>query len=125
MVKRWLLKLYLLTAGIRFYQTDTIPKTPEFRKVVFETIEDKEVQFFFYKDDFEHYIFRAGSIRKIKTVGYLIQAKFHDKAPSCLTVYNNIRFLFIANSYILNDEKLICETLLSIYLDLLKKRLKT
>lgn len=123
MFKKLILKLYLTFRGIRFYETDTMPKSQEIRKVIFELIDDRQVEFYFYRETFVDLIYKAGAIKEVEFVGYMVRANFHEDVPEKLMKYNNMKFVFLANDYLLDDEQLICETLLGIYLDLIKTQL--
>lgn len=124
MVTGCLFKLYLFYKGIRFYKTDATPRTPQFRTAAFQTVGQKQVEFHFYRETFEDLIYKRGRIRTESFVGYIIQAKLDDELPERLTRYNNLKFFFNSKNWILKDDKLICQTLLNIYLDFLNAELK-
>jgi hypothetical protein len=125
MFKRLLFKLYLFHKGIRFYKTESTPRVPQFRTAVFQTVGNSQVEFHFYKEVCEDLIFKHGAIRSEKFIGYVIQAKLSNVLPEKLAAYNNLKFFFNTKNLILKDEDTICDTLLNIYLDFLRKELKS
>ena len=124
MLQKLLFRMYLFYKGIRFYKTETIPKSPEFRKAVFETVGNHQVEFYFYREICEDLIFRRGGIRKQTFIGYVIQARFDKNLPEVLYQYNNLKFFFNSKNFVLKDESQICHALLNIYLDFLRSELR-
>lgn len=122
--KRLVLSLYLKYKGIRFYKTDTTPRTPEFQRAIFKTVGGHAVEFVFYRETFEDLIYKRGAFSKATFVGYVIQAKFEDGMPDSLLQYNNLKFFFNSRNIILKDEQAIASTLLSIYLDFIKQEIQ-
>lgn len=120
-LKTLFLKVFLYFVGIRFYKTDLIPITAEFRKAIFRTFQGQEIEFIFYKEIFEDIIYRNGKISKINFHKYIIHSKFTDNL-NCkeLLVFNNMKFLFDSSKIIINDEAIITDVLLGIYLDFIK-----
>ncbi len=124
MFKKFLFKLYLFHKGIRFFRTDTVPRTPQFRTAVFDTVGKHRIEFHFYREACEDLIYRNGRVRCEKFIGYVIQAKFDEALPQKLASYNNLKFFFNSRNWILKDDDAICETLLNIYMDFLNLELK-
>lgn len=123
-LKRLFLGLYLNYKGIRFYKTDTTPKTPEFQRAVFKTAGGYTVEFVFYKEIFEDLIYKRGVFSKEQFIGYVIQARFDEDLEGSLIRYNNLKFFFNSRNIILRDEHSIAATLLSIFLDFIKLELQ-
>ena len=123
-LKRLLLGLYLNYKGIRFYKTDTVPRSPEFQRAIFKTVGGHAVEFAFYRETFEDLIYRRGTFSKATFIGYVIQAKFEDGMPDSLLRYNNLKFFFNSRNIFLTDEHAIAATLLRIYLDFIKQEIK-
>jgi hypothetical protein len=124
MLKGFLFKLNLFHKGIRFYRTDAMPRTPQFKTAIFQTVNGRQVEFHFYKEACEDLIYRHGRIRSEKFIGYVIQAKLDQALPARLVNYNNLKFFFNSRNWIIKNDELICQTLLNIYLDFLKAELK-
>jgi len=123
MFQTLIFKLYIFLFGIRFYKTEAVPKSPEFRTATFETVGKHRVEFFFYREVCEDLIFRHGAIHKEKFIGYVIQAKFDQELPEVLYQYNNLKFFFNSKYLRINSEERICRALLDIYLDFLRHEL--
>lgn len=124
-IKDLMFRWYLFYKGIRFYKTESIPKSPEFRKAVFQTVGDHKIQFFFYREICEDLIFKRGRIKKETWIGYLIQTKIDDNLPECLRRYNNLKFFFNSRNWVVSDQEKTTDTLLRIYLDFLKTELES
>lgn len=124
MFKRFLFRLYLFHKGIRFYRTDTMPRCPQFKTAVFQTVGNHRVEFHFYRESCEDLIYKNGRIRSEKFIGYTIQAKLDQDLPEKLAAYNNLKFFFNSKNWILKDDEVICQTLLHIYLDFIDAELK-
>lgn len=112
--------MYLYFKGIRFYETECIPKSPEFRKAVFDTVNKKQVEFYFYREICEDIIFKRGKLSKETFIGYVIQARFDSSFPEKIYRFNNMKFFFNSKNVLVTDEYQICDTMLHIYLDFLK-----
>lgn len=125
MLNKILLRLYLYINGMRFYETMAVPKTPEFKKAVFEVVCDRRVEFYFYKEVTEDLLFLRGKIKKQSSVGYVIQARFDENLPAKLYRYNNLKFFFTSSNIIINDDDMICSVLLEIYLDFLRQEMES
>lgn len=113
-------KLMLHYRGIRFFRTDIIPRKAEFRRTEFQTLDDRQIQFLFYREEFENIIFKRGKIFKESFHCYIVQSKFDNYFPDDINKFNNLKFVFNANSLILTDEEKICTALLNVYLDFIK-----
>lgn len=124
MFKRFLFRLYLFHRGIRFYRTDALPRTPQFRTAVFKTVGNHLVEFHFYREACEDLIYRHGRIHSEKFIGYVIQAKLDQDLPEKLYCYNNLKFFFNSKDWIIKDDNEICDALLNVYLDFLQSELK-
>lgn len=124
MLKRFLFKLYLFHRGIRFYRTGTVPGTLQFKTAVFQTVNGRQVEFHFYKEQCEDLIYKHGIIRREKFIGYVIQAKLDQTLPANLVNYNNLKFFFNSRNWLFKNDDFICETLLNIFLDFLKADLE-
>lgn len=123
MFQTLLFKLYLFFHGIRFYKTDAVPKSPEFRTASFQTVGRHNVEFFFYREVCEDIIYSKGRIRKEKFIGYVLKARFDETLPDIFCQYNNMKFFFNSRYLKITDENKICDALLSIYLDFLRHEL--
>lgn len=124
MLRLLLFKLYLFFNGIKFYKTEAVPKSPEFRSAIFETVGKHKVGFYFYRETYEDLIFCRGKIRRSPLNGYVIQVKFDEGHVGPLYQYNNLKFFFNRKFIPLTDENRICEILLGIYMDFLRSELK-
>lgn len=123
-MKLLLFRLYLYFAGVRFYRTTVVPKSPEFKTALFEMVGGKNVEFFFYREEGEDLIYRQGRIHRERFVGYVIQARFNEDFPEILYKYNNLKFFFNINNLLRVSEEDISKVLLSIYMDFLKSDMK-
>ena len=117
------LRLCLYFIGIRFYKTDMIPKTPEFKSVVIKTVGDHKMQFFFFKETFEDLIYKRGKVYRECFTGIVIQARFSDDLPDNIKTFNNLKFFFNNKSMMLQNEELISSVLLNVFLDVIKEEL--
>jgi hypothetical protein len=125
MLQKLLFRIYLYFKGIRFYETECIPKSPEFRRAVFDTVNKKTVEFFFYREICEDLIFRRGKLSKETFIGYVIQARFDNSFPDRIVHFNNMKFFFNSKNILFQDESQICDIMLHIYLDFLKAELRS
>lgn len=115
-VRRLWLKIILFYRGIRFYQTDIVPKSPEFRSAEFRLIGGQIVEFFFFKDESVDLIFKRGKITRELFIGIVIQARFESDASPVLRRYNNLKFFFNTKNILVSDENEIAAALLQIYI---------
>ena len=123
-IKRLWLKAVLHYRGIRFYQTDIVPKSPEFRSAEFMVVGGHTVEFFFFKDECVDLIFKRGRISKEQFIGIVIQARFTSEAPPMLSKYNNLKFFFNTKNIFVSDEIEIASALLEIYIRFIENELK-
>ena len=123
-MKLFLFRLYLYFAGVKFYMTNSIPKSPQYKTALFEVVNGKNVEFFFYREEGEDLIYRRGRIRRETFVGYVIQAKFDIAFPEILYKYNNLKFFFNINNVLKVSEEDVSKVLLSIYMDFLKSDMR-
>jgi hypothetical protein len=122
-LKYLVFKLVLFVRGIRFFKTDIIPSNAEFRKAEFKTLNDHTVEFLFYREVFQDIIFRRGRIHKENFHCYIIQSKFDNDLPPDIKQFNNLKFVFNLNSVFLIEEEKVCEVLLGVYLDFIKREI--
>lgn len=124
MLLRHLLYLYIYFKGITFFKTLTIPANAEFIRAEFRTIQDYEIQFSFYREDFCDLIYRRKMFHRKNYTGYIIQAKFDDRFPESLTGMNSMKFLF--KDCVLNtlSDRLVSSMLLDLYLEYIQARLE-
>ncbi len=111
--------------GIRFYEMESAPKTAEFRRAEFKTVQGHSVAFSFYKENCRDLIYRKNKISEKFFTGYIIQAKFDAiDIPKELLRYNSCK-IFFDRSYVesINEDELTSQ-LLAIYLDFIKAELE-
>jgi len=123
MLRRWLLALQLRLFGLRFYRTGLVPKSQEFKKAVFGTVNGKTVEFFLYKEACEDLIYRFGRIYKTKFIGYIAQAKFDESFPVKISQFNNMKFFFHVGLIKNLSEDEIGRALVETYIKFLKAEL--
>jgi len=124
MLKTLLVKLYLFFHGVRFYTTDRIPKTGEFKKAEFYTIDGCHIKFYFYKEIYEDLIFKRNKFYKEKFIGYLIQADLDPKIPEEFQVFNNLKIVFNSNLITAHNENEVDRELLAIYISFMKQEMQ-
>lgn len=125
MFRKLFFRLYLFFNGIRFYQTDALPQSKQFKTAVFETVANHIVEFHFYREECEDLIYRFGQIRSERFIGYVIQAKLDKDLPEILYRYNNLKFFFSGRDWLIRDDDEICGILLNVYLDFINDELKS
>ncbi len=123
MLFKWLFALQLALFGLRFYKTDFVPRSQEFKKAVFETVNGKTVEFFLYKEEFEDLIYRFGYIKRVKFFGYVVQARLDESFPPSIGQFNNMKFFFRVNFLRRLTEDEIRHTLVMAYIKFLKAEL--
>jgi hypothetical protein len=123
-MKLFLFRLYLYFVGVKFYKTNSVPKSPEYKTASFEMVDGKKVEFFFYREEGEDLIYKLGGVRREEFVGYVIQARFNEELPEILYKYNNLKFFFNINNVLRVSEEDISKVLLSIYMDFLESDMK-
>lgn len=89
-----MIKLYVAMRGIRFYTTERMPCSAAFKKSEFRTVDDREVNFFFYKEIFTDYVRKHSRTKKVQHVAYSICMCVDASLPACLTKYNNLKVVF-------------------------------
>lgn len=116
----------IFNRGIRFYETNIVPKSPDFRSKKFETVDGHEINFYFFKEECEDLIHRRGKISREVFTGYTIQAHFDEGIPIThdLQRFNNLKFFFNGKDFPQIDEKKITDCLLEIYMDFIRSELK-
>lgn len=121
---RYLLYLYLYFKGITFFKTSTVPANAEFIRAEFRTVQDYEIHFSFYREEFCDLVYRRKMFNRKNYTGYIIQARFDDRFPESLTGMNSMKFLF--KDCILNtlSDRLVSNMLLDLYLEYIQARLE-
>lgn len=123
MLRKWLFALQLRIFGLRFYRTGLVPKSQEFKKAVFETVNGKTVEFFLYKEECEDLIYRFGRIMKSKFIGYVVQARLDESFPPSIVQFNNMKFFFHVNFIRDLTEEEVGHALVMAYIKFLKAEL--
>lgn len=116
-------KLIFYFKGIRFFRTDIIPSKAVFRKTEFKTVDDKQLEFLFYREIFEDIVFKRGKIYKENFHCYIVQSNFDESYSNIINQFNNLKFVFNAKSLAFTDEEKICHALLDVYLSFIKHEL--
>lgn len=119
-----LFKLYVYFYGVRFYKLDREVSTSEFRSAQFETVCGREIQFHFHKEEYDDFIYKRGKVRNKVFTGYIVRADLSDELPNTLTRFNNLKIVFNQRRLSLFQEKQVCDFLLLIFLEFLKKELE-
>lgn len=123
LLKNLALRLILRLRGIRFYETSHVPRSQPMRKGIFTTRNQGPVEFHFYKEFCEDLVYKHGKIRKLRFVGFIVQAQFAETVAPPLRRYNNLKFFFPAEYLkFLNDQQ-VTEALLRIYLEFIQHEL--
>lgn len=123
MLRKWLFALQLRIFGLRFYRTGLVPKSQEFKKSVFETVNGRTVEFFLYKEECEDLIYRFGRISKSKFLGYVVQARLDESFPPAIVQFNNMKFFFHVNFIRDLTEEEVAHALVMAYIKFLKAEL--
>jgi hypothetical protein len=123
MLRKWLFALQLRIFGLRFYRTGLVPKSQEFKKAVFETVNGKTVEFFLYKEECEDLVYRFGRITKSKFTGYVVQARLDASFPPKIVQFNNMKFFFHVNFIRDLTEEEVGHALVMAYIKFLKAEL--
>ena len=123
MLKSLFFKLFVFFKGVKFFKYDTALQQTEFKKAVFKTVGDHNLEFLFYKQVAEDLVYRRGRVTRHSFVGYVIQLKVDENLPAEIYKYNNLKFFFKNQSYFVKDENQIASLLLNIYLDYIRKEM--
>ena len=116
----WLkLRIILYFTGIRFYRTDTIPKSSGFmNRAEFTSDTGFGIKFTFYKEECVDLIYKRGKIREERFIGYTVHAEFDEGlSKEIIFKYNNLKFFFRAHKWFKADEVAISRMLLNLFLD--------
>jgi hypothetical protein len=93
-------------------------------QVVVRTIQGHEIEFVFYKETYNDLLYRFGDIFKEDYHGYIVHAKFDKDLPPVLYQFNNLKHFFKGKTYPWIPEDVVCQVLLSIYLNMLKREME-
>jgi len=124
MFNKILLRIIIFFIGIRFYKTTYIPKSESFIEAKFTTIDNKIIEFLFYKEIITDIkLINNNFIKKEKTF-YIIKSIFFSDVPDDILKYNGVSCIFYNRYLQLYNNKDIADTLLEVYLDFIKNELK-
>ena len=116
-------RLLIYFKGIRFYKTDVEAKSREFTRVEIDVINNKNISFYFYEDEYDDFVFRRGIIENVRFKSHTIQAVFHEDLPKKLIKYNNLKIVFRSDDLSFVSREIIAKVLLDIFLDFLRKEI--
>lgn len=118
MLSRLWIQLIIFFKGIRFYETETLPNESHISFASFRTKSGLLVEFYFYKEECVDLVYQRGQIREERFIGYTVHSKFDDGLRDThVFKYNNLKFFFHCPRLLKVDDREICRTLLSIFLD--------
>jgi hypothetical protein len=124
MFKKFLIMFCVYIQGIRFYTTERTPPIKQFRKSVFETIDGKKVEFFFYKEIYTDYIRKYNRVKETQHVAYSIRMEMNDDMGSVLKEYNNLKIVFKYDFGLVKCENELDTLLLYQYMHFLENLIK-
>lgn len=122
-LKNLLVRWMVYRKGIRFYATETVPKSESFKAVEFANTHGVGVEFFFFREESRDIIYKRGMITRERFVGYVIQARFEEHYPETLRSFNNMKFFFNTKEFVAVEEDRLLPILLDIYLDFIKQEM--
>lgn len=114
---RLLVRLYLYVRGIRFFRSLVIPTDAVWMRKEIRTVCGRQVDFNFYRQTYEDYIYRFGKCITKEFTGVLIEAKVGDDLPKILFKFNNLRLMFDDRHYAWTEQIHANDIVLNIFLD--------
>lgn len=119
MFKQWKLRLALYFGGVRFYKTESLPKSIGFiDRAEFIGTGEGKITLSFYKEACVDLVYRRGRIKEEKYIGYTVHAQFIDMPESKNALkYNNLKFFFRWNKWLAADDRTICNKLTVIFIE--------
>lgn len=121
-IKRILLHVYIYFNGVKFYEYETVPKSPSYKSLEVKTIHGHEIQFYFYEEEINDIRYRYGRFKLDKTKICLLQAQFDQDMPEVVTKYNSLKLTFSRGDLFFDDDVLISSMLISAYLDFITNK---
>lgn len=123
MFKLLFLKLLIYYKGIRFYKSDIEPISEGFKKMSVVMVDGKVIEFYFHEDEYTDYIYKRGKIKKSIFKTHTIRSVMSEGIDEKLLSFNNLKIVFRSNDFYFIDRDTFIKTLLSVYLDFIKKEL--
>ena len=107
-------KLGLYIRGIDLQKSLDISTYKEFRRAVFQTVEDMHICFSFHYKEIPIYHYRSGVIQTKRLQSYAIKITLPDNAPAALKRFENMCFTCLLKRK--HNEEYLCRLLLSFFI---------
>lgn len=120
-----MLRLYIYLSGASFYLSDLTSDTSREQELVVKYLNGYEVKFYFHKEIVAyHRFFLGGSFNERKCI-YVVSAEYNEQVPANVRKYKNLRLYAKSMLFsLVNDEKILYEVLVGVYIDCLTKELQ-
>lgn len=124
--KRVILRLYIYFSGASFYLSDLTSDKEKTKELVVKYLNGYEVKFYFHKETVTYYKLFMGYISNERKCIYVVSAVYNEHVPSKVRKFKNLRLYAKSKLFIfLNDEQLIYEALVNVYLECLTHELQS
>lgn len=110
----FLRKTGLYMRGLDLQRVYDISQYREFRKAVFETVENTQICFTFYLKEMPLYRYRAGLLQTLPRLSYAIKITLPQNAPAMLKKFENMCFICHVKKH--HNEDYLCRLLLSFFI---------
>lgn len=121
---RFLVRIYLYLRGIRFFRSIMVPTDAVWMKKEIRTVCGRQVDFNFYQQTYEDYIYRFGKCYVKNFSGVVIEAKMGDGMPLMLFKFNNLRLMFDGRHYAWTEQVHANDIVLNIFLDFIIREIE-
>lgn len=107
-------KLNLFINGVELQKALDISNYKEFRRAVFQTVEEMNICFTFHYKEILIYRYRGGAIQTKRLQSYAVKITLPDNVPTSLKRFENMCFTCLLKKR--HDEDYLCRLLLSFFI---------
>lgn len=124
--KRVLLRLYIYFSGASFYLSDLTSDKVKVKELIVKYVNGYEIKFYFHTENVTYYKFFMGYISNERKCIYVVSAVYNEQVPNHVKKFKNLRLYAKSKLFrFLNDEQLLYEALVNVYLDCLAHELQS
>lgn len=125
-IKRTMLRLYIYLSGASFYLSELTSNTHKEHALIIKYLNGYEVKFYFHKEVVSYHRFLLGNSFNTRKCIYVVSAEYNEHIPANVQKYKNLRLYAKGMLFnLINDERILYEVLVGVYIDCLTKELQS
>ena len=123
MLIQYLLLAWWWLFGLEIHDLKVTPSNAEVVKTVYTSVDDQDIEIFFYRETYVESMYRFGFYSSKRKVSFIVEGVFEKIPPNSIKRFNRVRYIF--NSWLLSsmDDRTIANVLMTIYLGYLHSEL--